>query len=729
MSAKALIIPTIFTSVDQMTPTQLKMAKGVEGFALRAEVATARAERAFKKLTPALGSASKQLLSMAGTAALVGGAFALGRSSVKSVMEYETALQSLQAVTGVSNTEMVNFKKEINDLAATSKKSSIDVSASFETIGSAMSQYLDDPKGLRQIAEAGITLSKAARTELQPTLEDLTSIMNQFGLKASEAAKSVDILTAGEIVGSIRTSEASGYLKDFGATAKNMGVDLAESTALIEALGIQMSKDKIGTGARNLLTIISAAGGLDKKARSDLKSSGVSMKFLMDSTQSLSSRLKELSKIAKDPIKMVSVFGKENLTAGQVIFNQLARYDEFEAKIRVTSKAQEQAALNSDTLSNAIAELKNSWVNLLTGSTAATSGLLKAKDAIHFVTANLDTIVSVGINVLKFYALFKGALIVSRAALIGYNIVYGINNALQQKSLFYTEGNIIAKNADLVTTKAVTAATWLWNAALEANPIGLLIVSVAALAGGLMYLKSRHEELVAQYEKEIHLKAEASITGERKSINELALSYQRLGLSKKEALATSLALRRQSIKLAEISVQEKIANNEQYLKEHNSVSGKKYKLFDEFSDTYHKNQEELVANKKRAADLANKNLGLTQETKSAVDLGLLDRTQGIGILNKQVTKSSGKVLSPEELQKQQLEQNRIKQMQMLQEEGMNFGSTKVAAAQHTSTTNNAEANATVTIKNDSNSSVDISNGQTRAFSVMPNMSSTMSTKK
>ncbi len=726
MSAKALIIPTIFTSIDQMTPTQLKMAKGVEGFALRAEVATARAERAFKKLTPALGSASKQLLSMAGTAALVGGAFALGRSSVKSVMEYETALQSLQAVTGVSNTEMVNFKKEINDLASSSKKSAIDVTSSFETIGSAMSQYLDDPKGLRQIAEAGITLSKAARTELQPTLEDLTSIMNQFGLKASEAAKSVDILTAGEIVGSIRTSEASGYLKDFGATAKNMGVDLAESTALIEALGIQMSKDKIGTGARNLLTIISAAGGLDKKARSDLKSSGVSMKFLMDSTQSLSSRLKELSKIAKDPIKMVSVFGKENLTAGQVIFNQLARYDEFEAKIRVTSKAQEQAALNSDTLSNAIAELKNSWVNLLTGSTAATSGLLKAKDAIHFVTANLDTIVSVGINVLKFYALFKGALLASRAALIGYNIVYGVNNALQQKSLFYTEGNIVAKNADLVTTKAVTAATWLWNAALTANPIGLLIVSVAALAGGLMYLKSRHEELVAQYEKEVHLRAEAAISSERKAINELALSYQRLGLSKKEALATSLALRRQSIKLEEIAVTERMAVHEK--KSRSFLQGGK--VFGEFTDEYKKNKEAYMADKQRLAELANKNLGLTQETKSAVDLGLLDRSAASNILNKEVTKSTGgKVLNPEELQKQQLEQNRIKQLQMMQEEGMNFGSTKVATAQHTSTTNNAEANATVTIKNDSNSAVDISNGQTRAFSVMPNMSSTMSTKK
>lgn len=42
--------------------------------------------------------------------------------------------------------------------------------------------------------------------------------------------------------------------------------------------------------------------------------------------------------------------------------------------------------------------------------------------------------------------------------------------------------------AQSIGTKAVTAAQWLWNAALTANPIGLIIVGVAALVAGIVWL-------------------------------------------------------------------------------------------------------------------------------------------------------------------------------------------------------------------------------------------------
>jgi hypothetical protein len=44
-----------------------------------------------------------------------------------------------------------------------------------------------------------------------------------------------------------------------------------------------------------------------------------------------------------------------------------------------------------------------------------------------------------------------------------------------------------------VASKAVTAAQWLWNAAMNANPIGLIITAVAALVGGLILLYNNVE--------------------------------------------------------------------------------------------------------------------------------------------------------------------------------------------------------------------------------------------
>lgn len=43
-------------------------------------------------------------------------------------------------------------------------------------------------------------------------------------------------------------------------------------------------------------------------------------------------------------------------------------------------------------------------------------------------------------------------------------------------------------NAATLVTKVATAAQWLWNAALTANPIGIIIVAVGAFVGALAYL-------------------------------------------------------------------------------------------------------------------------------------------------------------------------------------------------------------------------------------------------
>lgn len=77
------------------------------------------------------------------------------------------------------------------------------------------------------------------------------------------------------------------------------------------------------------------------------------------------------------------------------------------------------------------------------------------------------------------------------------SVALGVNNALQKKSLFFTQANVVAKYADLITTKlmtaavwawtgvlkAVTAAQWLWNIAMNANPISLIIIGILILIG------------------------------------------------------------------------------------------------------------------------------------------------------------------------------------------------------------------------------------------------------
>lgn len=490
--AATLKIPTIFTAVDKISSIVKNMGKNVQGFANKMESGIGAGNRLFNKLTPSIGEAGKQLLSFASTAAIAAGIVSGVSFAGKSIMDYEVALHSLEAVTGEKSAK---FKGMIEDIANKSHKSAIEVAGSFEVIGSAMSQYLDNPKALGQITEAGITLAKASRSELTPTLDNLTSIMGQYGLEANKAEWAVNRLSAGEIVGKVRINEISSAMQEFGAVANASNVKLDESVALVEVLGTKIDKSKLGTLSRNILTVMAAAGGASKPAMASFEKYGVSTDLLMDKNKTLGEKLKELSKIKGDAVAMENVFGRENLAGGTVILNNIKTYDEWQKKILETNKAKEQAAINSDTLTNAIAEMKASFVNAIVSGDKTSSTLNKIKDVAFFLSNNMSTIVSVGAGVLIFFAAFKAILLASSVIMGAYNIALGIQGALSgaasiaigQSTIALAAYNITSKLVvatqwlQTTATSAVTAAQWAWNAAMTANPIGLIIVGVAAL--------------------------------------------------------------------------------------------------------------------------------------------------------------------------------------------------------------------------------------------------------
>jgi len=132
--AASFTIPTYFTAIDKISPAIRTMNDSVAGFANKAEASISRAERGFRKMTPAIGEAGKQMLSMFGTAALVGGAFAGAAFSVKSIMEYETELANLKALTGTTGKEFDTFKEKIRQVSVQTGSSSVEVTKAFTAI-------------------------------------------------------------------------------------------------------------------------------------------------------------------------------------------------------------------------------------------------------------------------------------------------------------------------------------------------------------------------------------------------------------------------------------------------------------------------------------------------------------------------------------------------------------------------------------------------------------------
>ncbi|MGV8130698.1 MAG: hypothetical protein ACP5N7_01185 [Candidatus Pacearchaeota archaeon] len=75
------------------------------------------------------------------------------------------------------------------------------------------------------------------------------------------------------------------------------------------------------------------------------------------------------------------------------------------------------------------------------------------------------------------------------------NGVTEIQNALQKESAFM-------QTVMAIQTKIVTAAQWLWNAALSANPIGAVIIAITALVSGIIALTRYFEDNEKQLIKE-----------------------------------------------------------------------------------------------------------------------------------------------------------------------------------------------------------------------------------
>jgi len=85
------------------------------------------------------------------------------------------------------------------------------------------------------------------------------------------------------------------------------------------------------------------------------------------------------------------------------------------------------------------------------------------------------------------------ALETGAAAIMGLTGAADIANLVTEKLKLNLIAQKVATIASTVATKTAAAGQWLLNAALSANPIGLVIIAVAALVGGLIWFFTQTE--------------------------------------------------------------------------------------------------------------------------------------------------------------------------------------------------------------------------------------------
>ena len=136
------------------------------------------------------------------------------KALVKTFNDYEERVDNLSALTGLAGSSLDWLSQKAKDLSTSTLENGIRVTQSAQEIvdaftktGSARPELLKNKEALAEVTQEAIILSDAAKTTLQPAIEALTMVMNQYNVPATEARRIINALGAGskEGAGEIHT--------------------------------------------------------------------------------------------------------------------------------------------------------------------------------------------------------------------------------------------------------------------------------------------------------------------------------------------------------------------------------------------------------------------------------------------------------------------------------------------------------------------------------------------
>jgi len=167
-----------------------------------------------------------------------------------------------------------------------------------------------------------------------------------------------------------------------------------------------------------------------------------------------------------------------------------------------TSKTQGDFTNTADGLANSQRVLKGNMTNL---SATIGAALLPAMASLSGIATQVISYLADNTPVLVGLAAVTGTLLVGAIGAWTFSMVQA--NIEMWKSVAAGTASTVARGKEIVTlvahkvatfatsaaTKAAAAAQWLMNAAMTANPIGLVVAAIAALVAGLVWFFTKTE--------------------------------------------------------------------------------------------------------------------------------------------------------------------------------------------------------------------------------------------
>jgi len=453
----------------------------------------------------------------AGIASLTGVVMGF-KSLVKSFNDFEERVGNLSALTGLTGKSLDWLAQKAKDLSTSTLESGIkvrqgaqDIVDAFTKVGSARPELLKNKEALASVTENAIILANAAKIELQPAIEGLTMVMNQYNVPASEARRIINSIAAGSKEGAGEIPYITAAFEKAGTVAADAGISIETLVGTIETLAPRISQPEIA-GRTLKAVLIGLQQGAD-----DTNPAIVGM----------TTAFENLAKKNMDVTELTKLFGLENVTTAKILINNVGELKNYEKAVTGTNVAIDQAAINTNNNNAKLDQAKNR-INIVSIELGQ-----KLAPALTLVTGWFGKTLALISAIVDVTIKYKSVIITATAAVIAYTVVTQISNLWTGRgivskgiSIALSKLKVIWLNTERAAIMAVavaqalltgnltraTQAMRIFNAATKGNLIGFIAAGIAATVTALiLYTQKKKEAAAAANTHNQMLEAEKSL--------------------------------------------------------------------------------------------------------------------------------------------------------------------------------------------------------------------------
>lgn len=417
---------------------------------------------------------------------------------VKTAADFEKQMDFVGAITEATGEEMDQLKEIAIELGKRGPYGPREVAEAFVELAKAGVETKDIVDG---VGEAAVNLAAAADIGLVESTEVLVNTLKTFNLEAAESVDVVDTIAGAANASTIDVDDFAYSLRYAGSVAAAVGIPLDEVATALAILGDRGIKGSTGgTSMRRVLLNLTPASEKAKDAMTELgiiMEDGTNQFFTAEGkAKSLSEVFQILGDVTKDLTDsqrldaMNTIFGARAAPSALILAAQGAQgFEDYMAAIERTSAA-DVAAQRLDNLAGAVTKLKAAIEATFIETGTPFQKTLQtwaeyAREAVLWfgrLPEGVQKFIVGGVLAVGILSLLAGGFLLT----VG-NIVRTIRIIGQLTSLLGGLGGALRGTA--------TAVTILGRALvfLFANPIGLVILAIAALIAAFIYFYQTSE--------------------------------------------------------------------------------------------------------------------------------------------------------------------------------------------------------------------------------------------